>query len=111
MIPYSVSIPQTFRIAIAGPYSVPAAKRLQILAGAHTLDGPSSGGFLGLGHEGADVDDRLALLPRDLGPVGRVGGVRQVLVLVVLLLDRGQEVRGAAASALAGAGPRDARHL
>ncbi len=36
----------------------------------------------------ADVDDPLALLARDLGPVVRVGGVGQVLVLLVLLVDR-----------------------
>src|SRR3954465_9621493 len=111
MIPYSVSIPQTFRIAIAGPYPVPGEKPLQILAGAHTLDGPSSGGLLALGHEGADVHDPLALLPRDLGPVVRVGGVGQILVLLVLLLDGGQEVRGADATALAGDGPLDGQLL
>src|SRR5215210_340439 len=154
MIPYSVSIPQTFRIAIAGPYpfaeerplhfkrrwpptppqaASPAGGRvgrrgragsagrpstiklveeppvprrnLEILACAHTLDGPSAGSFLALRHERADVHDPLALLARDLGPVVGVGGVGQVLVLLVLLLDGFEQVGGTDPPALAGDDP------
>src|ERR1700735_4738712 len=39
-----------------------------------------------------DVDDALTLLARDTGPVVRVGGVRQVLVLAELVHARGQQV-------------------
>src|SRR5215210_106185 len=111
MIPYSVSIPQTFRMAIAGPYPLTGVRPLQVLAGAHTLDGPPAGGFLALRHQGADVDDPLALLARDLGPVVGVGGVRQILVLLVLLLDGGEHVGRADAPALAGDRPLDGELL
>ena len=53
-------------------------------------------------HEGADVDDPLALLARDLRPVVGVGRVGQVLVLLVLLVDRRDEVLGADAPLAAG---------
>src|SRR5205807_7123908 len=85
--------------------------RLQVLAGADPLDGPSARGLLALGEEGAHVDDALALLARDLGPVVGVGGVGQVLVLLVLLPDGGEEVVGADALALAGDGPLDGELL
>ena len=77
-------------------------RQLQVLAGADPLDGPAAGGFLALGHERAHVDDALALLARDLGPVVGVGGVGQVLVLLVLLLDRVEQVVGADAPVAAG---------
>src|SRR2546425_8737834 len=48
--------------------------------------------FFGLAHEGFDVHDPLALLAGDLGPVIRVGGVGQILVLLELLADGGEEV-------------------
>src|SRR5579884_3496802 len=124
MIPYSVSIPMTFGMAMGRPYpagrsaATPgpdeppgAARPLQVLAGAHPLDGPATGGFLPLGEQGADIDDPLALLAGDLRPVVRVGGVGQVLVLAVLLLDRGQHVGGADAPALAGDHPLDGQLL
>src|SRR3954454_19888668 len=112
MIPYSVSTPQTFLMAMTrGPYPFTGERPLEILAGTDTLDGPSPGGFLALGHEGADVHDPLALLARDLGPVVGVGGVGQVLVLLVLLLDRLEQVGGTDAPALAGDDPLDGQLL
>src|SRR5437879_807288 len=48
--------------------------------------------FFGLAHEGFDVHDPLSLLAGDLGPVIRVGGVGQILVLLELLADGGEEV-------------------
>src|SRR5437667_198816 len=48
--------------------------------------------FFGLAHEGFDVHDPLALLAGDLGPVIGVGGVGQILVLLELLADGGEEV-------------------
>src|SRR5256886_4209700 len=44
------------------------------------------------GDERADVDDPLALLAGDPGPVVRVRGVREVLVLRELVDDRVQQV-------------------
>src|SRR5262245_37816500 len=62
---------------------------LQVLPGGHPLDGPAPGGAAVVAvDDGADVDDPLALLAGDLGPVVRVGRVGQVLVLLVLLVDR-----------------------
>src|SRR4051812_48245651 len=79
-IPYSVSRPQTLRMA--------TARTLQVLAGGDTLDGAPALGLVGIGvHQCADEHDALALLAGDLRPVVGVGGVRQVLVLLVLLLD------------------------
>ena len=49
---------------------------------------PFGSSSLALVDERADEDDALALLARDLRPVVGVGRVRQVLVLLVLLLDR-----------------------
>src|SRR5438128_4109146 len=90
MMPYSVSIPHTLRMAMPQrryPQPPPRGTALQVLAGADPLDGPPAGGLLALRQQGADVDDALALLARDLGPVVGVGGVGQVLVLLVLLPD------------------------
>src|SRR5579875_1039479 len=79
------------------------ARRLQVLAGPHALDRAAALGLvLALADQGAHVDDPLALLARDLRPVVRVGGVREVLVLLVLLLDGGEEVGEADAVALPG---------
>src|SRR4029434_8254401 len=44
--------------------------------------------------EQLDVDDALALLAGDPGPVVGVGGVRQILVLLELLTHGGQQVVG-----------------
>src|SRR5438552_10936849 len=84
---------------------------LEILTCGHTLDGPTTGGLLALGHEHPQEDDALALLAGDLGPVVGVGGVRQVLVLLVLLPDRGQQIVGADAFALARYLPLDGQLL
>ena len=68
----------------------------EVLARADPLDGAAAGGVvLAGGDERADVDDALALLARDLRPVVGVGRVREVLVLLVLLVDGHQEVVGA----------------
>src|SRR5215203_1662361 len=59
---------------------------LQVLACVgHRVDGPARLGALFGGDERPDEDDPLALLPRDLRPVIRVGGVGQVLVLGELI--------------------------
>src|SRR5690242_19968113 len=123
MIPYSVSIPSTLTMATDGRYPPgsrsraspartakigPACSRgLEVLASGNPLDRSTTGGFVTLGHDGADVDDPLALLSRDLRPVVRIGGVRQVLVLLVLLLDGIEEILGANASPLSGDDPLD----
>src|SRR5437016_5133744 len=129
-IPYSVSIPQTFWMATDRPYpsarlsttdptgtrqggwhsrasasspSPPCTRgRLEVLTGAHPLDGAATGGLLALREDRAHVDDALALLPRDLRPVVGVGGVGQVLVLLVLLPDRLEQVGASDAPAVAG---------
>src|SRR5262245_12183696 len=68
-----------------------AAKSLQVLAGVRGgLDRAAGLGTLAAGHERADVDDPLALLARDAGPVVRVCGVWQVLVFAKLV-DAGVE--------------------
>src|SRR3954451_9441850 len=94
-IPYSVSMPQTLRMATDRTYrlivpnetAVRRARWLEVLAGAHTLDGPATSGLLAvIGVQRPDVDDPLTLLAGDLRPVVGVGGVGQVLVLLVLLL-------------------------
>ena len=76
-------------LLIGGRRRPPAS--LQILAG---VDDPLDAAllFLGLAHERLDVDDALALLAGDLGPVVGVGGVGEVLVLLELLADGGEEV-------------------
>src|SRR3954452_7912971 len=91
-MPNSVSTPQTFRIATRPPY-----RPLQILTRRDALDRTTTG-RLALGllrDERAHVDDALALLAGDLGPVVGVRRVRQVLVLLVLLRDRREEIVGA----------------
>src|SRR5437588_2141175 len=88
-MPYSVSMPQTLRIATSRPYW-----GLEILPRRHPLDRPATfgGALFVLGDQRADVDDALALLARDLRPVVRVRRVREVLVLLELLVDRRDEV-------------------
>src|SRR5947209_6132682 len=116
-MPYSVSIPQTLRIAITERRYIPVppmgtpCRALEVLPGPYALDGAPAGGFLAFGEQRADVDDALALLARDLGPVVGVRGVGQVLVLLVLLLDGSQEVLGADALPLAGNRPLDGELL
>ena len=75
------------------PYRRPRCE-LEVLARRHALDGAAAlGRHVGLAlDDRAHVDDPLALLARDLRPVVRVGGVGQVLVLLVLLVDRLDEV-------------------
>src|ERR1700752_1982129 len=58
----------------------------------HGVDRPTRLGPGLAGDQGPDVDDALALLTGDPGPVVRVGGVRQVLVLAELVDARGQQV-------------------
>jgi hypothetical protein len=65
---------------------------LEVLPGTHPLNRPTTVHLAVLGEQGADIDDALALLARDAGPVVGVGGVGQVLVLLVLLADRLEEV-------------------
>src|SRR5579875_739832 len=120
-MPYSVSMPHTFGMATAGPYPGGGLKvrsrrgrpirrgaplprpavRSEVLARGHTLDGATTCCLRPLPEEGPHVHDPLTLLARDLGPVVGVGGVGQVLVLLVLLLDGVQEVGGPDALALA----------
>src|SRR5665213_3884650 len=103
-MPYSVSIPQTLGMATRRPYPRFSSK---ILTGAHPLDGPATLGAQVFADERADVDDPLALLSGDLRPVVGVGGVGEILVLLVLLADRLQEVIGADPPAGPGDGPLD----
>src|SRR5919205_1297704 len=84
-MPYSVSVPMTFGIAIQ-----PAS--LEVLAGTDALHLAALVGALS--EQSSDVDDPLALLARDARPVVRVGGVRQVLVLLELVADRVEEILG-----------------
>src|SRR5215472_3234197 len=105
VIPYSVSIPITFGIAMVPPEQLVVREtnggraplrslppgRLQVLAGVDDpLDGPLL--FLGLTHQGLDVDDALALLAGDLGPIVRIGRVGEILVLLELLAHRAHHV-------------------
>ena len=61
------------------------------------VDGPPGFGALLAGDERADVDDPLALLAGDAGPVVGVGGVGQVLVLLELVDAGGEQVDDAQA--------------
>src|SRR5437899_1805356 len=107
MIPYSVSIPITFGMATRPPpvpcldariarpaggrQDLPTNPTLEVLAGLEPLDRAPLG-FLALADECAHVDDALALLAGDLGPVIGIGRIGQVLVLPVLLDDGLEEV-------------------
>src|SRR5437868_8785666 len=114
-MPYSVSIPQTLRIAIATrtlPPAIPEGNTsLEVLARPHPLDGAPARGLLAFGEQGADIDDALALLARDLRPVVGVGGVGQVLVLLVFLANRRREIVGADALPFSGDRPLDRQLL
>src|SRR4051794_17147048 len=106
--PYSVSMPQTFWMATTASYRSAAAEGVQtaaglkILTGCDPFDGSAAGRFfiLALRQQHPQEDDPLALLARDLGPVVGVGGVRQVLVLLVLLANRVEQIGRADALAL-----------
>src|SRR5687767_15536863 len=65
---------------------------LEVLPGGDPLDGATAFGLLAAGDERPDVDDALALLAGDLGPVVGIGRVGQVLVLLELLTDGFHEV-------------------
>ena len=103
-MPYSVSMPQIFRIATRHPTACRSGTAAVASTGPRTARGtgrwrparwPDRRSGLGrrrLLDERAHVDDALALLARDLRPVVRVGRVGQVLVLLVLLVDRLDEV-------------------
>ena len=93
------AVPDEAAESAASATNVPGrtrTRRRQVLAGGDPLDGATALGLVVVGgHERAHVDDALALLARDLGPVVGVGRVGQVLVLLVLLVDRLDEVVGA----------------
>src|SRR5215469_8298330 len=101
--PYSVSMPITRRtvmahtLAAACPTSaLRQVQRSQVLAGIrHGVDRPAGLVAALARDQRPDVDDALALLAGDPGPVVRVGGVRQVLVLAELVDTGGQQVRDA----------------
>src|SRR5215472_16454851 len=89
-MPYSVSIPMTRRTLMS------AARSSQVLAGVgHGVDRPARLVAALARDQGPDVDDPLALLAGDPGPVVGVGGVRQILVLAELIDARRQQVRDA----------------
>src|SRR5712691_13198392 len=105
-MPYSVSIPITQRTLMLEslmPDGQPARRRappapasspLQVLPGVgHRVDGTAGLGAVLARDQGPDVDDPLALLAGDPGPVVRVGGIRQILVLPELIDAGGQQVR------------------
>src|SRR5579884_1748975 len=123
-MPYSVSMPQIL-VTATGP-TLPsgraepgsarrprpaAATRSEVLPGPHPLYRPAAARLLGVGEQGANVDDALALLARYPGPVVGVGGVGQVLVLLVLPADGLHQVRDAHPVALAGDGALDRQLL
>src|SRR4029450_5579238 len=80
----------------------PAVGRSEVLPGGDALDLPAAAGALVVGEQRAHEHDALALLAGDLRPVVGVRGVRQVLVLAVLLPDRVDEVGGGDPSRTAG---------
>src|ERR1700732_666597 len=87
-----------------GPWS-------EILTGPHPLDGASALGLVLVADERPDVDDALTFLARDLGPVVRIGGVGKVLILLVLLTNRLEQIVGADPPRLVGDGPFDGQLL
>src|ERR1019366_9232661 len=107
-MPYSVSMPQTLGMATSRPYPGPCS---EILTGTHPLDRPTALGLVAVPDERADVHDTLALLARDLRPVVGIGGVGKILVLLVLLPDRLEEVIGADPPGLLGDGALDGQLL
>src|SRR5205807_134988 len=110
-------MPQTLRIAMTDGRYPPVPRMgtpreaLEVLPGADPFDGATAGGLLALRQQRADIDNALALLARDLGPVVGVGGVGEVFVLLVLLLDGSEEVLGADALTLARDRPLDGELL
>src|SRR5690625_4566326 len=107
MTPNSVSIPRIFGIAIGRPYRDGAARRgprSQILTGRRLLDRAASGRNIVFipAYECPDVDDSLALLPRDLGPIIGIGGVGKILVFPELTAYGFDQVTGANASVTIG---------
>src|SRR5580700_4658302 len=105
-IPYSVSIPHTLMVATPRPY-----RSLEVLTGTHSLNRPTTMYLAVLGEQGTDINDALALLSRNARPVVGIGGVGQVFVLLVLLADRLEQVRGADAAGGAGDDPLDGQLL
>src|SRR5689334_23154390 len=104
-MPYSVSVPITRRTLMSsslvplraemtrGYCFLTAIEPSEVLPGVgHRVDRPARLGPGLAGDQGPDVDDALALLAGDPGPVVGVGGVRQVLVLAELVDARGQQV-------------------
>src|SRR5437588_12945508 len=93
-------------------YCFLTAKELsEVLPGVgHRIDRPARLGSGLAGDQRPDVDDALALLAGDPGPVIGVGGVRQVLVLAELVDARGQQMTDAHAL-LAGVEELLDRHL
>jgi hypothetical protein len=90
-IPYSVSMPQIFGPRPRSTGQPPAQRYCPVAT--RSIARPPSG-LVAVVDERAHVDDPLALLARDLRPVVGVGGVGQVLVLLELLVHRGDEVVG-----------------
>src|SRR6185437_6338075 len=100
-MPYSVSVPITRSTLIVVQRSASWQYRGRARPGSSSqiLTGVSDGvdGTAGLGallarDQGPDVNDALALLAGDPGPVVRIRGVRQVLVLAELVHAGGQQV-------------------
>src|SRR3954462_1873170 len=96
-MPYSISVPMTRR-TLMDPPSAARPTRPAGAAGSEVLtriggrvDRPARLVALAA-DERADVDDPLALLARDPGPVVGVGRVGQVLVLLELVEARGHQV-------------------
>src|SRR5215467_12661575 len=104
-MPYSVSIPITFWIAMRPPDlrplegmktdgggeapRSPPPSFLQVLAGIDdALDRALL--VLGLAHERLHIDDALALFAGDLGPVVGVGGIGEIFVFLELFADGGE---------------------
>src|SRR5580693_7705050 len=106
-MPYSVSIPSTFWTAIR----FRPQKSSKVLAGSDALDLSTASDFVAVLDHGPDVDDPLALAAGDLRPVVGVRRVRQVLVLLVLLLDGFQQVFEANTASLIGNDPFDGELL
>src|ERR1700683_379934 len=104
-IPYSVSMPQTLMVATA------RTLLLEVLPCADALYGAATVHLFVLAEQRADIDDALTLLARNAGPVIRVGGVGQVLVLLVLLADRLEHVGRADARRVPGDDPLDGQLL
>ena len=88
---HEVSLP----VASVTPDATWTHLRLQVLTGGDAFDLASTLVRVAFGDERAHEDDALALLAGDLRPVVGVGGVRQIFMLPVLLLDRVEQVLGA----------------